>query len=324
MPRAAAAPDLIDSLSARLKFRHLRLLDELERCGSLGRAAVQLHLTQPALSKMLKEVEDAFGLPLFERTPRGLTPTPRGATIVEGARVLLAELGQLGELARATPHEPAPVLRLGAPAAVAAGGMLPAVLAQLAAQAPRLSVQLREAPVPLLFEGLIAGELDALLTSYNQAAFAARRATPLVYEPCGQHEYVVIAPPGHPLARRRKRPGWADLAGERWIMPGPALLSRQAVESQFLRAGAPVPRPVIESDSPATNVQLVAAGLGIAAVPRGMAEAERQVGRVLRLALHMAPTTVPSALVYRAAASGHPQVAELRRAVQAAGKALST
>ncbi|HYF16787.1 MAG TPA: LysR family transcriptional regulator [Ramlibacter sp.] len=310
-------PQPPDTLAARLRFRHLKLLVELRRCGTLGKAAAGLHLTQPALSKMLREVEDAFGVTIFERGPRGLAPTARGQAILHGAEVLLAELHQLGQLAHEPDVTPAPVLRLGAPPAVAAGGILPQVMARLRSGQARLVVHLREEAVPRLFDELVAGELDALLTSYNQAAFAAKRPAPLVYEPCGQHGYAVIGPGGHPFARRRKL-GWAELAGERWIMPAPELLSRQALDGQFLRAGAAPPAPWIVSDSPATNVQLVAAGLGVAAVPAAMAEAERRAGRIVRLPVGMTPALVPTALVYRAAAAEHVVVAELRRAVQAA------
>ena len=307
--------DELDSLVSRLRFRHLRLLVELHRCGTLSKAAATLHLSQPALSKTLKEVEEAFGFSLFRRGARGLAPTPRGEVIVQGAATLLAALGHLSEAAHASSEEPVAVLHLGAPPAVAAGGALPAVLALLQARSSeRVVVRLREQAVPQLFEALLQGELDALLTSFNQAAFAAKRATRLVYKPCAEHEYVVIAPPTNPLARKR-RVGWDALVEGQWIMPEPALLSRQALESQFLRAGVPVPAPCIVSNNPATNVQLVAAGAGLAAVPRAMAAAEQRLGRIAVLRVEMTPSRVPVALVYRAASAGEPVIKLLHAVV---------
>lgn len=305
--------DALDNLISRLRFRHLRLLLAAHECGSLSQAAARLHVTQPALSKGLHEIEEAFGAAIFVRSKRGLTPTARGLAVLQGARVLLAELGHLKQ-AVAAPDDPVSILRIGAPAAVAAGGVLPQVMARLAAGDARLVVQLREDSVPKLFEALLAGELDALLTSYNQAAFAAKRPTRLVYEPCGHHEYVVVAPPRHPLARKR-RIGWSQLSNERWIMPSRSLLARQALESQFLRAGQAVPEPRVVADSPATIVHLVAAGLGIAAVPWGLAEPYHRTQRVVRLAVDMTPSQVPSALVYRAAAVADPVLQRLRAAV---------
>lgn len=304
----------LDSLVARLRFRHLRLLVELQRCGTLGRAAQRLHLTQPALSKTLQEVEAAFGFTLFERGARGLTPTPQGEVVLQGAHVLLAQLGHLGEAAAASANAPETVLRLGAPPAVAAGGMLPAALGRLTYESPALTVRLQEDAVPRLFEALARGELDALLTSFNQASFAAKRPMRLVYERCGEHAYEVIAPPRHALARRRSV-AWTELAREPWIMAAPELLSRQWLESEFLRAGAPLPRVRVVSNSPATHVQLVAAGVGLAAVPSALAHAERTIGRVARLAVRLTAPHVPAALVYRAASRAEPSIRRLRAAV---------
>lgn len=91
--------------------------------------------------------------------------------------------------------------------------------------------------------------------------------------------------------------------------------SSVALESQFLRSGADVLQACVVSDSPATNVQLVAAGVGVAAVPMAMARADEHMGRVVRLLIAMAPSHVPSALVYRAAAKVSSILQQLRKAV---------
>ncbi|MCY7318138.1 MAG: LysR family transcriptional regulator, partial [Ramlibacter sp.] len=84
-----------ERLITRLRFRHLRLIAELERGGSLRAAAQALNLTQPALSKALGELEGAFGFPLFTRTARGVTPTAQGQRVLRGAGMLLSELAHL-------------------------------------------------------------------------------------------------------------------------------------------------------------------------------------------------------------------------------------
>lgn len=307
--------DPLDSLVARLRFRHLRMLVELQRCGTIGKAAASLHLTQPALSKTLKEVEEAFGFAIYRRGPRGLQPTMQGQAVVQGASVLLAGLGHVHEAALASAQQATAVLHLGAPPTVAAGA-LPLVLAQLRAGGAALLVRLREDPVPVLFEALVAGELDALLTSINPAALAAKRGMRLVYERCVDHAYAVIAPAGHRLAARRTV-AWQDLLQESWILPEPALLARQGLESHFLQAGIAVPEPAITSNSPATNVQLVAAGLGISAVPESMVAAEERMGRIARLRVSLGARRVPTALVLRADSASHPLLQQLRKAVTA-------
>lgn len=138
----------------------------------------------------------------------------------------------------------------------------------------------------------------------------------LVYERCVDHAYAVIAPAGHRLATRRVV-AWQDLLQEPWILPEPALLARQGLESHFLQAGIVVPEPAITANNPATNVQLVAAGLGISAVPESMVAAEERMGRIARLRVSLGARRVPTALVYRAGSATHPLLQQLRKAVSA-------
>lgn len=306
--------DPLQALISRLRFRHLRMLMEVRRCGSIGKAAGALNLTQPALSKMLQEVEEAFGFSLYRRTPRGLLPTPQGDAVLQGASVLLHELAHLHESARASLQQSSAVLHLGVPATVAAA-TLPAVLTHLRAADLSLLIRLREDPVSVLFDALLEGELDALLTSFTPSLITAR-ASPMVVERCVDHAYAVIASADHRLARRRKV-AWQELVDERWILPEPSLLARQGVEAYFVHAGIAVPQPEITANNPATIVQLVAAGLGISWAAEGAIAAEERIGRIARLRVPLQARRVPTALVYRAGTAGHPVLQQLRQAVVA-------
>ncbi|NML48453.1 LysR family transcriptional regulator [Ramlibacter sp. G-1-2-2] len=297
-------------LAARLRFRHLQLLLALQQGGSLRAAAQAMHLTQPALSKALGEIEAAFGVPLFERTARGIVPTERGRIALDGAALLLAQLGHLQHEVVAA--APAPVLRVGAPPFVA-HGILPAVLARLAAGEPPLQVALLEERVPLLLQALAAGEVDALVTSYP-AQMPQDLGPELAYEKLFDAEFHVIAPPGHPLAGQR-RVGWAALAEARWVMPAPSSMMRRLLEERFRRAGAALPQPQVESTSPVTNIELVAQGLGLGVVPASTLKLALMQGRVSRLAVTPAIPPNPVALVWRAGPR-NPRVDALRAALQ--------
>src|SRR5215467_6987729 len=87
-------------LLARLRFRHLQLIAEIERSGSLSASAAALNLTQPALSKALKEVEAMLGFRLFDRGARGLQKTVQGDIVMNGAILMLRELEHLYAEAR--------------------------------------------------------------------------------------------------------------------------------------------------------------------------------------------------------------------------------
>lgn len=303
----------IDHVLARLRFRHLRMLSELERSGSMRAAAGELHLTQPALSKSLRELEGAFGFPLFERGARGLRPTRQGAVVLRGAEVLVAELKHLQQEAGAAMAGGATVLRLGAPPLVALG-IVPAVVAQLLASDPPVFTKLHEDRVPQLFEALVKGEVDALLTTYNAAMMSVEAAPRLRFEKFHEEELVLIAPPGHRLALAR-RATWPELARVPWILPEPSSFVRQMIKANFGRAGIVPPEPVIESTSTVTNVRLVAQGVGITAVPAETMREAEQMGSVARVRIRPAIVPIPVALVYRAAAAEHPRVVQLRSAL---------
>ena len=299
-------------LATRLRFRHLQLLLALEQGGSLRAAAQAMNLTQPALSKALGEIESAFGVPLFERHARGLAPTARGRVALQGAALLLAELGHVQQEVGAP--EPALLLRLGAPPFVAQG-YLPAVLARLTQGRAPVQVALLEERVPALLRALAAGEVDALVTSYPlqmPGDLGARLEVQKLFDA----EFRVIAPRTHPLARSR-RVGWEALAQQRWVMPARSSMGRRVLEECFLRAGARVPAPVVESTSPVTNVELVARGIGIGVGPAASADAALAQRRIVQLKVTPGIPPGPVALMWRAGPH-NPRLDALRTALEAA------
>lgn len=303
-------------LVARLRFRHLHLLVTLREGGSLRAAAGVLNLTQPALSKALAEVEGAFGFALFVRSARGLVPTPRGEVAIRGAALLLRELAHVGAEASADPA--VTLLRIGAPPFVAQG-TLPAAFVMLMAGESPVRVQLMEERVPMLVQALVEGRLDALVTSYP-AEMPEAAGQQLRYEKIFDAEFAVIAPPGHPLARARKV-DWQQLATARWIMPARISMVRRVMDEAFRRAGVVPPQPAIESTSPFTNLRLVAAGLGLSAVPESTLRIARSSGEsmasseVARVRVHPPIPAGPVALVWRDVPHENPRVRLLRHAL---------
>jgi LysR family transcriptional regulator, regulator of abg operon len=304
-----------NKLLARLRFRHLQLIAEVERTGSLSRAADVLSLTQPALSKALKEVEDMLGFAVFHRGPRGLQKTTQGAIVVQGAALLLREMRHVHAEAAAAGAEGqwAAVLRLGTSAFIAVS-LLPPVIARLTTFSPPVAVRLREDSAPRLFEALLAGDLDALVTVYNPDVMASAAAGAVRFEKLSEEHYVVIAPPGHALARARSV-SWQTLADAAWVLTRKPSLARVFVEDSFRRHGLAPPTPLCETDGPVTAARLVAAGVALSSVPESMAH-DALRNKTIRLVKVQTP--LPSAtlgLVYRTAAADHPRVALLRQAL---------
>lgn len=303
-------------LLSRLRFRHLQLITEIERSGSLSRAADALSLTQPALSKSLAELEATLGFAVFHRGPRGLQKTPQGAVLMRGAERLLRELQHVQSEAEAAAHDhrAAGILRLGAPAFLAVTS-LPAVVRRLTQADPPLVVHLTEASVPRLMEDLQRGELDALVSVYNPAVMASAGGKSARFEPFAQERYVVIAPAKHPLAASRAIT-WRTLAKQPWVLTRAPSLARVFIEDSFRREGVEPPVPLCETDGPVTAARMVAAGVGLSSVPESTAREAKVGGAVTVLKLRTAQPKATLGLVYRDAMVGHPHVEALRAALQ--------
>lgn len=247
----------------RLRVRHLRLLDLVADLGSLSAAAQALHVSQPGATKMLHELEAAFGCTLIERTARGGQLSPAGAHALGRLRIALGALdaAREGLVAQAD----VPLVRLGLLPLVAVSA-LPAVVASLsrAGTLPRLAV--REGTVEALQQMLVAGELDCVIGRFEGGDPTVDRerfhVTRLWAEGLG-----VAAGNGHPLARRRALDLEA-MKSARWALPSLGSHTRLQFDRLFMDAGTLPPAPYIESMSLHTNLSLAATGAVLTIAPR--------------------------------------------------------
>ncbi|WP_423455130.1 LysR family transcriptional regulator [Ottowia sp. VDI28] len=299
-------------LVLRLRFRHLQLLAALRKAGSLHAAAEVLHLTQPSLSKMLHEVEQAFGQQLFERGARGLKPTRSGDLAMHGAEMLLGELDRVSR--ELSVHPPQMLLRVGAPPFVA-HSLMPQVLAALRGLSGDIRVELTEAGVPSLQRALLDGKLDALVTSF---ASDMSGAAGLKFERLYPTRVAVVAAVSNPLVGKRQI-SWATLAEQPWILPPRDSRVRRFLEDTFAQTGYVTPTPLIESSNPITNLRFVAAGLGIAAVPQECLRLVEAPEAIASLHLRRSLPEGTLALVYRTDGA-HPRLKFFREALIQAGR----
>ena len=170
------------------------------------RAAQACHVTQPALSAQIAQLEDLLGVRIFERNRRQVRVTPAGARLLERMRACLREVDELEDLAAHLSRPGAGPLRIGVIPTVAPY-LLPGLLPALRDHAPDYELQLWEAQTSTLLEKLDRGELDLLLLALPLPG-VDRRGTPLGDEP-----FVLLVPAEHPLATG-PAPGEDQLDGE--------------------------------------------------------------------------------------------------------------
>lgn len=231
----------------RLKFRHLEVLLALHESGSLTAAATQLHMTQPALSHWLADVEEVVGRPLFTRS--------RGLALTEAGKVLLAHAERmLGDIQRT--HEDLKAVQSGLQGRLQVGTGLPRVLlpraiARLQEDRPGIFVSVAEAPLPTLLERLAKREIDVVIGALNAQACRSGFASEALLADSVQ----VVANRGHPLLRR-KEPRWEELEEYPWILPPVGAVMREVVDEAFAAQHLRPPVPSVEANS-SVRVQLL-------------------------------------------------------------------
>jgi DNA-binding transcriptional LysR family regulator len=194
---------------ATVEIRHLRALLAVAGAQSIGRAAEQIGVAQPSLSRQLKELEHAVGVPLLERSARGVILTPAGVSLAEDCPALLVSIDQLFEEATRARRGMEGRCVLGAVATTVTSDILTRVLTACSARYPHIQITIEEMASPLQLPALARGKIDlGLAHSYLR----------LGSDPTFVHHSIVadrvdaaVLSAGHPLAQRRELEA-ADLA----------------------------------------------------------------------------------------------------------------
>ena len=299
-------------LRSNIKLRHLQLVVALDEFRHVGRTAEFLSVTQPAVSRMLGEVESMLGATLFERSTRGSEPTVAGQSFIRFARSALAGFERTRDEMNA--------LEKGAAGRTRVGSMvvaLPTVLAPavelLKQRAEGATVLVEEGDLTHLLPKLRLGELD-LFVGRLEPGYAS---PDLVTEVLQAEAMVAVCAPGHPLAKRRKV-GWPDLVQTPCVLPPPWASLRVKLEQQFHRHGLEPPKDVIETASFLAQVTFVRARGGVAFMARSVARHFEEQGLVQVLKLTVDVDLPPVGMI---SVRGRPmtavtaQLAECLRAV---------
>jgi DNA-binding transcriptional LysR family regulator len=228
-------------LKARLKTRQLLLLIALDDYRNIHRAADELHMTQPAASKQIKDLEEMLEVKLFERLPRGMEPTIYGETMIRHARMALTSL--------ALAHDDIVTLKAGLSGQVEVGvimapamALLPRAIARVKEDAPllRIGVQLETSNV--LLDKLQHGTLDFMIGRI----FDTIDTTGLIYEELTEEPACAVVRPGHPLLDNAQLQ-LKDIAALPWILPPHGSILRYRFDMMFRRAGLEPPANVVDT-----------------------------------------------------------------------------
>ncbi|HXB80486.1 MAG TPA: LysR substrate-binding domain-containing protein [Bradyrhizobium sp.] len=237
-------------------LRQLRYFDALARHGHFGRAAEACSISQPALSMQIKEMEEALGGMLLERSARQVALTRFGEELVERVRDILRSVEELGDFARAAHARFVGRLHIGMIPTVAPY-LLPKVIGNLSRTYPELDIQVREALTPRLIQELAEGRLDT-------AILALPVSEPSLTEVALFSENFLLVRPRED--ERTPVPSSEMLREMRLLLLEEGHCFRDQALS-FCKKQSSAPREMLDANSLSTLVQMVSAGIGVTLIP---------------------------------------------------------
>ena len=260
------------SVSKWLKIKHLLLIDTLARTRNMHTTAELMNLTQPAISKMLRDIERLLGFALFERQTRSMALTELGEFVVRFARMTLHDtqsfVDQLNKVRKGGHGH----LKIGAIFA-ATSVVLPEAITRIKRERPRLSIEVIEQTSNQLLEMLEHKKLDLIIARFTDE----RYQTPYDFRPLGHEPFCLVVNREHPLARF-DTVAITQLSDWPWVMyPFNAPLRRQ-MDAAFARFNLPTPTDTVETISMPTFLHLLQSGPMLAMLPESMVQPQVQSG----------------------------------------------
>jgi LysR family transcriptional regulator, pca operon transcriptional activator len=296
-------------IDRRIKFRHIQCFVEIQREGSFKIAAARLNLTQSAISKTLKELEDIIDARLLRRSRSGVALTRQGEVFLHFAQMSLASLQQALDGVAQEGRAEKEKLVVGALPSVAAW-LLPRVAARLAATVPGTMLSVVEGPHAYLTERLRVGAVDLVIGRLaSPEAMQGVSFTQLYNE-----EVVFVVRPGHPLL---DAPELSRIGDWPVIYPPEGAAIRPLVERFLVANGVGRIDNRLESVSGAFGRIHTRTSDAVWIISHGVVAHEIADGRLVRLPFDTGLTAGPVGLMLRSGAAPRPVVQVFERVVQA-------
>ena len=240
----------------------LRAFCEVADSGSFSRAAERLHLTQPAVSKRISNLEASLDTPLFSRVGRGVQATPAGVALLAHARRILDEVAESRRTLSTLPTRVSGRLSIGTSHHIGLH-RLPRVLKRFIQRFPAVDLDLHFMDSEVACEAVLAGRLELGIVTLPLQALHNLETRQIWADPLA-----VVVAPDNALAKRRTL-ALAELAAHPAILPDAATYTHRIIRAEFQRHGLE-PRVRLASNYLETLKMLAAIGLGWSVLPQSM------------------------------------------------------
>lgn len=302
----------------RLSVRQLQALAVLGEQRNIHRAAAAMNVSQPAMSKLVSDLERRIDARLFVRGPRGAEPTPAGSALIQHARSILGEVKRAADDLEAAALGHPETLRIGTLQS-SATALVPGAVLRLRAEMPRLSIAIHEASLATLLDQLATARIDVMVGRFG-------------YRPQGEHyqeqfladEHLrIVVRPGHALAGRRKV-SWSDVLAYEWVLPAAGTPVRDRLEILFAELRMRMPARLCESSSVVASIALISQSDMVMPLSDGLAQHYRRLGQARILPIDLPPIFGPLAVVWRASDPQSPAVSRLVALLAQSAQELNT
>jgi DNA-binding transcriptional LysR family regulator len=231
--------DVDARIGRRLRLRDLHILLAVVQSGSMAKAAVQLAMSQPAVSKAIADMEHLLGVRLLERSARGVEPTRYGAALVRRGHAVFNELSQTVKEIEFLADPTVGELRIGTTDPFAASIVAP-IINELSRQHPRVSFHVVTGDLSTLLREVSARNVEIAISRLFDDVDVTEMETELLFE----DPYSVVAASNNPWLRRRAFK-LADLLGEPWVLPPYDTVQGRQNAAAFQASGVERPRATV-------------------------------------------------------------------------------
>ncbi|UEC01693.1 LysR substrate-binding domain-containing protein [Burkholderia vietnamiensis] len=295
VPDMHDATAISERLASRLKARHLTLLLNISALGSLTLVGQKMHMSQPAITQALTELEAIFGMPLFSRGARGVVATPAGEVALKHASCMIRDMEGWGSEMAAVDAGYAAHLKVGV-IPFTSEHLICEVLRETMLDEQKFSVSIHEATTDQLLSRLVSHDLDCVIGRACVSSHVSQLRHEILYHqrPC------LVA--GSALGKRLENLplDWQKLRDLAWLMPPKDTPVRQILTTLFVQQGLQPPQPLLESYSPKILAAILTAHpTAVAIVPDEIASELTHIASVMIVPYALQWDLPPIAIIRR-------------------------
>ena len=244
-----------------MKLRELRILLAVVKAGSMAKAATDLAISQPNVSKAIADLEHTFSVRLLDRSSRGVEPTTYGLAVIKRATAMFDELRQSVKEVEFLADPTAGELRLGC--SDFAAGVVGVAIERMSRRYPRIAFEVMSAGAAELQHHLESRNIELFVATDQWSLSTEEFAVEVLYD----DPLIAVADAQHPLTRRR-RIALTDLVNEAWAMPPANTISGRYIRDVFRTNRLALPTTIVSTYSSVLRQHLVATAGFITVLPK--------------------------------------------------------